>query len=318
MAKSKKKGSAKSAKKAKAATKKAPRAKAKKAKPAKRAGKTAAKGAKKSKPVKSAKAGKAKAAAKKPRAVAKPAAPKSPAAVEEWSDDAGAAVRADDHDGDDGDEGGGGVEGGGGGEAGGGPIEGGGANSGGVEGAGADDDGAFEASPDDAPRISEMAGKAMIVQILGDAEAYFFDFMRLSPARREELIANHVAAYDRRKQAEGKSNWSEELVPVALLGESMPPPVRDRFDLSAPHEGLVLYHTPSGALLYAASKDDDKLAILAPDLATISPHDSFIDEVFDPNAQSFAYQVDRTQSEGFTLHEIETLMQVAGAQLTLV
>jgi hypothetical protein len=158
----------------------------------------------------------------------------------------------------------------------------------------------------------------MIVQILGDAEAYFFDFIRLSPTKRAELIAHHVAAYDRRKQAEGKANWSDELVPVALLGESMPPPIRGKFDLSAPHEGLVLYHAVSGALLYAASKDDDKLAILAPDLATIAPQESYVDEVFDPNKLSYAYQVDRSESEGFTLGEIETLMQSAGAQLTLV
>jgi hypothetical protein len=94
--------------------------------------------------------------------------------------------------------------------------------------------------------------------------------------------------------------------------------VRGRFDLSAPHEGVILLHPQSNALLYAASKDDNRLAILAPDLATIAPHDSFVDEVFDPNAQSFAYSVDRSESQGFTLGEIETLMQTAGAQLTLV
>src|SRR6476659_3323468 len=34
------------------------------------------------------------------------------------------------------------------------------------------------------PSLRELSGRAMIVQILGDAEAYFFDFSKLSPARR--------------------------------------------------------------------------------------------------------------------------------------
>lgn len=170
----------------------------------------------------------------------------------------------------------------------------------------------------EAPSLRELSGRAMIVQIVGDAEAYFFDFPRLSAARRAEIVAHHLAAYDRRKQAEGKADWHVHLVPIALLGESMPPPVRKRFDLSAPHEGVVLHHAESGALLYAASKDDDKLAILAPDLATIAPRPTFVGERFDPEQQTFAYAVDRSESQGFTLGEIETLMQAGGAELMLV
>lgn len=169
-----------------------------------------------------------------------------------------------------------------------------------------------------APTLRELSGRAMIVQILGDAEAYFFDFLRLSPERRREIVEHHLAAYDRRRQAEGKVDWVEHLVPIALLGESMPPPVRKRFDLSAPHEGVLLHHAETGALLYAASKDDDKLAILAPDLATISPRPTFVGETFDPEQQTFAYAVNRSESEGFTLGEIETMMQAAGADLMLV
>lgn len=169
-----------------------------------------------------------------------------------------------------------------------------------------------------APTLRELSGRAMIVQILGDAEAYFFDFPRLSTERRQEIVEHHLAAYNRRRQAEGKTDWIEHLVPIALLGESMPPPVRKRFDLSAPHEGVLLHHAETGALLYAASKDDDKLAILAPDLATISPRASFVGEKFDPEQQTFAYAVNRSESEGFTLGEIETMMQAAGADLMLV
>ncbi len=168
------------------------------------------------------------------------------------------------------------------------------------------------------PSLRELSGRAMIVQILGDAEAYFFDFARLSPARRAEIVEHHLAAYDRRKQAEGKADWILSLVPIALLGESMPPPVRKRFDLSAPHEGVVLHHAETGALLYAASKDDERLAILAPDLATIAPRATFVSERFDPEQQTYAYAVDRSESQGFTLGEIETMMQAGGADLMLV
>ena len=172
--------------------------------------------------------------------------------------------------------------------------------------------------PDVGTLIGDFVGRAMIVHILGDAEAYFFDFARLGPERRGELIEHHLAAFDRRKKAEGKGNWAETFVPVALLGESMPPPVRQRFDLSAPHEGVVLLHRPTGALVHASSRDDEQLAVLAPDLATISPSASFVDDLFEPAEQSYAYAVDRSQSAGFTRGEIETMMQVGGAQLVLV
>jgi len=166
--------------------------------------------------------------------------------------------------------------------------------------------------------LADLAGRTMIVQIAGDAEAYFFDFERLGEGKRGELIAHHLAAFDRRKRAEGKTDWAESFVPVALLGESMPPPVRGRFDLSAPHEGVLLFHRPTGALLHASSKDDEKLAVLAPDLESISPSATFVDEVFDPAEQSYAYSIDRSESQGFTRSNIELLMQTSGAELMLV
>ena len=166
--------------------------------------------------------------------------------------------------------------------------------------------------------LSPHAGKAMIIQILGDAEAYIFDFARLSDAQRRELIEHHLAAWDARKRAEGQPGWTDTFVPVALIGESMPPDVRGRFDLSAPHEGVVLFHKPTGALLHASSKDDDQLAVMAPDIETISPQASFVDEVFDPAEQSFAYTVNRAESEGFTRANIVMLMQTGGADLILV
>jgi hypothetical protein len=184
------------------------------------------------------------------------------------------------------------------------------------------------AAPKPAPAQQELdlggtpldahAGRAMIIQILGDAEAYFIDFSRLSDEQRQELVEHHLAAWDARKRAEGEHDWADSFVPVALIGESMPPDVRGRFDLSAPHEGVVLFHRKTGALLHASSKDDDQLAVMAPDIETISPAPSFVADVFDPSEQSFAYRVDRTESEGFTRANIVMLMQTGGADLILV
>ncbi len=172
--------------------------------------------------------------------------------------------------------------------------------------------------PDAGSVVADLSGRAMIVQILGDAEAYFFDFVRLGADKRAELIDHHLAGFAARKRAEGKSDWAESFVPVALIGESMPPVVRARFDLSAPHEGVLIFHRGTGALLHASSKDDAQLAVLAPDLGALSPAASFVDEIFDPADQSYAYEVDRRDSRGFTLGQIELLMQTGGAQLTLV
>jgi hypothetical protein len=57
---------------------------------------------------------------------------------------------------------------------------------------------------------------------------------------------------------------------------------------------------------------------MAPDIETISPAPSFVADVFDPSEQSFAYRVDRTESEGFTRANIVMLMQTGGADLILV
>src|SRR5258708_7163494 len=69
-------------------------------------------------------------------------------------------------------------------------------------------------APDIASALADLTGRAMIVQIVGDAEAYFFDFDRLGSDKRAELIEYHLAAFDRRKRAEGKLDWAESFVPV--------------------------------------------------------------------------------------------------------
>src|SRR5512140_2282213 len=174
----------------------------------------------------------AKPAAKKP--ARKPAKPAKPMEAPKEAPPMEAPVAIDDgwDNGDDGDKGGGGpegggIQGGGGGHGHGGDVEGG-SDIGNLEGAAADDDDDFDALATQGPRIAELVGRAMIVQILGDAEAFFFDFSKLSAARRRELISHHADAYDQRKHSEGKPNWTDELIPVALLGESMPPAIRGR------------------------------------------------------------------------------------------
>lgn len=166
--------------------------------------------------------------------------------------------------------------------------------------------------------LAPHAGRAMIIQILGDAEAFFFDFDRLGADKRAELISHHLAAWDARKKAEGHAAWAETFVPVALLGESMPSTVRERFDLSAPHAGVVLYHRPTGALLHGAGKHEAKLALMAPDVESISPKESFLADVFDPAEQSYAVAITNPEADGFTRANIEMLMATGGAELVLV
>lgn len=166
--------------------------------------------------------------------------------------------------------------------------------------------------------LAAHAGRAMIIQIVGDAEAYFFDFDRLGQDKRAELIAHHLAAWDARKKSEGQAAWAETFVPVALLGESMPESVREQFDLSAPHAGVVLFHRPTGALLHAAGKHDAKLALMAPDIESISPKPSFLGDLFEPADQSYAVSITNDEADGFTRANIEMLMQMGGAELILV
>ncbi|MBM4782230.1 MAG: hypothetical protein GQE15_31510 [Archangiaceae bacterium] len=166
--------------------------------------------------------------------------------------------------------------------------------------------------------VSDHVGKLTIVQVLGDAEAFVFDFAKLSPQRQTELVTHHLAAFDARKQGEGKAGWVSEFVPFALLGHSMPPAILGRVDLSAPHEGVLLCHLKTGALLYAPSKADEKLVLMGTGPDMLEPRESFLSDVFDPNAQSYAYEVDRSECEGFTVGEIETLMTMAGGELTLI
>jgi hypothetical protein len=164
----------------------------------------------------------------------------------------------------------------------------------------------------------DFCNQAVIVRILGDAEAFVFDFEALPKPKQEELVAHHLGAFDRRKRKEGKGDWLSRLVPFALLGESMPPAIRRQFDLSAPHEGVLLFHPETGAVAYCASKDDERLAIACPEAEMLSPQASYLKENYPAAKIDYAYDVDRSESENFTLGEIETLMTMNGVALQFI
>ncbi|MBK9034877.1 MAG: hypothetical protein IPL61_27040 [Myxococcales bacterium] len=165
------------------------------------------------------------------------------------------------------------------------------------------------------PSLAPHVGKLTIVTILGDAEAWFFDWATLPEAARADLLAHHLPAV-RDRMAATKPDWLAKMQPVALLGESMPPPIRGRVDLSAPHSGVLLFAPEHEAVVYAPGGDDDRLILFA-DLEMLSPRDA-IEATLDPAAAAFAYEVDRSESEGFTVGEIEMIMSMAGAELTLL
>jgi hypothetical protein len=166
--------------------------------------------------------------------------------------------------------------------------------------------------------LNEWVGKCILVQIMGDAEAYLFDYDALPDEQRRALVDHHLRAFSARMKREGKDDWSKRVVPFALLGHSMPPEVRGRIDLSAPHEGVLLLHRESAGVLYCASNEDEQLAIAYPDTDALGAQETYLEDVWDPATTSFAYEVNRSECEGFTLGEIELTMSLGGAELTLV
>jgi hypothetical protein len=157
-----------------------------------------------------------------------------------------------------------------------------------------------------------------VVTVLGDADAYIFDFDALPTARKQELIRHHLAAFHARRLAEDKPDWAAKTVPFALLGHSIPPELLGRIDLSAPHEGVLMLHSESSTVLYVASNDDERLAVSHPEFEMLSLRKMGSRYELDAATTRFDYAVDRTESEGFTLGEIETFFQCSGAELTFL
>lgn len=166
--------------------------------------------------------------------------------------------------------------------------------------------------------LKPFFGKVAIVQILGDAEAYCFDWTKLPAEKKTGLIEHHFAAVDRAMQKKKGKGWLEQIQPFALLGHSIPSVIANQIEFSAPHEGVLFFHKEHGAVLYCASKDDPRLALMQESIEALNPSESCWDERFDANEVDFCEEVDRAECEGFTLGEIETLMESAGGEVMFV
>lgn len=166
--------------------------------------------------------------------------------------------------------------------------------------------------------LSDQVGRCVVVQVLGDAEAWVFDFDALPHTQQGDLVKHHLRAFDERMQREGKGDWAVRIKPFALLGHSMPREVLGRYDLSAPHEGILLLHAESGGVVYCAARDDERLAIAYPDVEAMEVRETHDPTPFDPSTAPFGYAVDRTPCEEFTLGELAMVMSLGGAELTFV
>jgi hypothetical protein len=160
--------------------------------------------------------------------------------------------------------------------------------------------------------------KVAIVQVLGDAEAYCFDWSALPAKKRKELLENHFAAADQAMQKKKGKDWLEKFQPFALLGHSIPGSIAAQLEFSAPHEGTLFVHKEHGPILYCAAKDDPRLALMHESVEALNPVESCWEDRFDAQEVDFAEEVDRSECEGFTLGEIETMMEVAGGSTMFV
>ncbi|HOX46220.1 MAG TPA: hypothetical protein PK668_21630 [Myxococcota bacterium] len=161
-------------------------------------------------------------------------------------------------------------------------------------------------------------GKIAIVQVLADAEAFCFDWDALPGKKRQELLEHHFAAVDQAMRKMKGAGWLEKFQPFALLGHSIPSSITKRIEFSAPHEGLLFVHKEHGPILYCAAKDDPRLAMMHESVEALRPVESCWDDLFDAKKLDFSEEVDRSECEGFTLGEIETMMEVAGGNTMFV
>jgi hypothetical protein len=151
--------------------------------------------------------------------------------------------------------------------------------------------------------ITSRFNKLVIIQVLGDAEAFFFDWTKLNDAQKTALIARHAAKFaDKMAHKRKEPNWPDDTVPFALLGTSMPGEVQRVVDLSAKHEGLLLYRKASGRVLYVAASDDDVAYSPWDKLDQLETNDSFHQEAFAVEKLDFAGPP--TQRTGFTLGQL--------------
>ena len=154
--------------------------------------------------------------------------------------------------------------------------------------------------------IFSRFGKLVIVHIMGDAEAFYFDWTALDPGQRARIIHDHLAAFEHNLRAQGR-DWQGELIPFALLGTSLPAAVRDYVEeLSAPHEGTLLMKRSNGRIYYCAAADDYRAYAVydAPDKIPVA--DSHLLQPFDVRGLDFATGEGPTSRRGFTLEQMQT------------
>jgi hypothetical protein len=150
--------------------------------------------------------------------------------------------------------------------------------------------------------LTPHLGRVVLYTVLGDAEAFVFDFDALSVAQRAALVAGHLAAFAANLKGRGRS--VDEFPPFALLGESMPPEPGGTVDLSAPHEGALVTKRTTGAVYYVSAADDLRAWHVADSIAALGFRESCVDRVFTPAELTF--EGPPSTHTGFTLEEWAT------------
>jgi hypothetical protein len=143
-----------------------------------------------------------------------------------------------------------------------------------------------------------------ILQVLGDAEVFLFDWVALTEAQRAALLATHLRAFDRNARRKRGPEWAAELVPFGLLGTSMPEVVRERVELSAPHEGCLLFDRRRDRVLYVSGADDLRAFVAYEAASQMRLAGSAHREPFSIGEIDFAGPP--TEHTGFTLAELRT------------
>jgi len=148
--------------------------------------------------------------------------------------------------------------------------------------------------------ISDWYGKLTVFTVLGDAEAFVFDWSALSPAQQSAFVAKNLAAFKANIEKKGKPFTN--YVPIALVGESMPGAVQSTVDLSAPHEGtLLLVPSRGGSILYVSAADDPCAWLAYENEAKLGLRGSFRDEPYDMKSMDFGGEP--TKKTGFSLDQ---------------
>lgn len=147
--------------------------------------------------------------------------------------------------------------------------------------------------------LETWKNQLVLFNVLGDAEAFVFDWAALSEAQQKAFVAKHLAAFA--KNLEKKKRALSDFTPMALMGTSMPDDVMRAVDLSAPHEGTLLLSNKKGSVFYVTAADDPCLHFVWDTPDQMNPRSVGSDETFDPASLSFDGAP--TESTGFSLGE---------------